>query len=97
MVLIAAAIIVIYFSVITVRILSLLLGLLLRKYFTFFKCPFFGGLHCLHPVCGLSCPATCGILVPHPGLEPMVPALEGGFSTTGSSRKSPGMCSLNLR
>ena len=44
MVLIAAAIIVaIYFSVITVRILSLLLGLLLHKYFTFFKCPFLGG------------------------------------------------------
>ena len=34
-------------------------------------------------VCGLSCPATCGILVPQPGIEPMSTALEGGFFTTG--------------
>ena len=31
----------------------------------------------------LSCPATCGILVPRPGVEPASPALEGGFLTTG--------------
>ena len=30
-----------------------------------------------------------GILVPPPGMEPVSPALEGGFLTTGSSGKSP--------
>ena len=33
---------------------------------------------------GLSGPAACGILVPRPGIEPMSPALEGGFFTIGS-------------
>ena len=28
---------------------------------------------------GLSCPAVCEILVPWTGMEPMSPALEGGF------------------
>ena len=28
---------------------------------------------------GLGCCATCGILVPHPGIEPMSPALPGRF------------------
>ena len=37
----------------------------------------------------LSFPAACGILVPWPGIEPMSPALEGGFLATGSPRKSP--------
>ena len=37
---------------------------------------------------GLSCPAACGILVPRPGIEPMFPALEGGFLTTGPPGKS---------
>ena len=32
---------------------------------------------------GLSCPVACGILVPRPGIEPVSPALEGGFFTTG--------------
>ena len=32
---------------------------------------------------GLSCPAACGILVPRPGMEPVSPALQDGFSTTG--------------
>ena len=32
---------------------------------------------------GLSCPMACGILVPQPGIEPMPPALEGGFLVTG--------------
>ena len=32
---------------------------------------------------GLSCSAACGILVPGPGIEPMSPALQGGFLTTG--------------
>ena len=39
--------------------------------------------------CGLSCPEACGILVPLPGIEPMSPALEGGFFTTGPPGKSP--------
>ena len=37
---------------------------------------------------GLSCPTACGILVPQPGMEPMSPALEGGFFTTGPPGKS---------
>ena len=46
------------------------------------------GLHCiawafLTASCGLSCSATCGILVSQPGIEPASPALEGGFLTTG--------------
>ena len=32
---------------------------------------------------GLSCSAACGILVRGPGIEPMSPALQGGFLTTG--------------
>ena len=36
---------------------------------------------------GLSCPAACGILVPPPGMEPVSPALEGGFFTTGPPGK----------
>ena len=38
--------------------------------------------------CGLSCPVTCGILVPRPGMEPTCPLLEGGFLTTGPPGKS---------
>ena len=37
----------------------------------------------------LSCPAACGILVPQPEMEPMSPALEGRFLTTGPCGKSP--------
>ena len=37
---------------------------------------------------GLSCPAACGILVPRPGIEPVSPALEGGFLNTGPPGKS---------
>ena len=37
---------------------------------------------------GLSCPTTWGILVPQPEIEPMSPALEGGFLTTGPPGKS---------
>ena len=32
---------------------------------------------------GLCCCRAYGILVPRPGIEPMSPALEGGFLTTG--------------
>ena len=37
----------------------------------------------------LSCPATCGVLAPQPGIEPASLALEGGFSTTGPPGMSP--------
>ena len=37
---------------------------------------------------GLSCPLAWGILVAPPGIESMSPALEGGYLTTGSRRKS---------
>ena len=33
-------------------------------------------------------PGACGILVPRPGIEPMSPALAGGFLTPGPPRKS---------
>ena len=33
-------------------------------------------------------PEACGILAPRPGIEPVSPALEGGFLTTGPSEKS---------
>ena len=32
---------------------------------------------------GLSCPVVRGILVPPPGMEPVSPALGGGFFTVG--------------
>ena len=38
--------------------------------------------------CGLSCPRAYGILVPQPGIEPVSPALEGRFLTTGPPGKS---------
>ena len=37
---------------------------------------------------GFSCPEACGILVPTAGIEPMSPALQGGFLNTGPPRKS---------
>ena len=37
---------------------------------------------------GLRCPATCGILVPQPGIKSASPALEGRFFTTGPPGKS---------
>ena len=36
----------------------------------------------------LSCSAECGILLPRPGIEPMFPALQGRFLTTGPQEKS---------
>ena len=36
----------------------------------------------------LSCPGTCGILVPWPGVEPASSAFQGGFITTGPPGKS---------
>ena len=37
----------------------------------------------------LSCPVACGILVPQLRLEPLSPALQGRFLTTGPPGKSP--------
>ena len=47
-----------------------------------------------------SCPVSCGILVPNPGIEPMSPALAGGFLTTeppGKSWSSHCHIALNVR
>ena len=38
-------------------------------------------------MCGLSCSAACGIVVPQPGTQPMSPALKGGFFSTESPGK----------
>ena len=38
---------------------------------------------------GLSCPQHVGILVPWPGIEPVSLELQGEFSATGPSGKSP--------
>lgn len=39
-------------------------------------------------MCGLSCPAACGTLVPRPGIELTSPTLESRFLITGPSRRS---------
>ena len=44
-------------------------------------------------MCGLSCPAACGVLVAWPGIEPTSPTLEGGFLTTGPPAKPLQGCS----
>ena len=36
----------------------------------------------------VSCLASCGILVPQSGIEPISPTLGGGFLTTGSPGES---------
>ena len=46
---------------------------------------------------GPSCPMACGILVPQLGIEPLSPALEGGFLTTGPPGKSPGFFFFLMR
>ena len=38
---------------------------------------------------GLGCSTTCGMLVPRPGIEPISPAVQGRFLTTGPPGKSP--------
>ena len=38
--------------------------------------------------CSLSCPVECGNLVPLRGIQPVSPALEGGFLTAGPPGKS---------
>ena len=37
----------------------------------------------------ISCSMAGGIFVPQPGIEPMSPALQGRFLTTGPPGKSP--------
>ena len=37
---------------------------------------------------GFSCSKACEILIPQPGIEPMFPALQGRFLTTGLPGKS---------
>ena len=46
------------------------------------------GTQALEHVGSLVAPKACGILVPKPGIEPMSPAVEGGFLTTGPLGKS---------
>ena len=45
----------------------------------------------------LSCPTACGILVPRPGIEPVSPALEDRFLTTGPPGKSPTLDVFDLK
>ena len=37
----------------------------------------------------LSCPEACGVLVPPPGIKLVSSALQDGFLTPGTHRKSP--------
>ena len=58
--------------------------------FIFFGCirPLFQCLGSVVAVQELSCLFPCETSVPQPGIEPMSPALEGGFLTTELPRKS---------
>ena len=49
----------------------------------------FGDTDSLFVAHGLSCSSACGILLPQPGIEPVSPALQGRFLTTGPPGKSP--------
>ena len=40
--------------------------------------------------CGLTGSMACGILVPRPGIEPVSPALQGGFLAAAPPGKSQG-------
>ena len=51
-------------------------------------------LNSLVAVCKLSCSTACGILVSQAGIEPISPALQGRFLTTGPPGKSPGTAAL---
>ena len=44
-----------------------------------------------------SCPLACGILVPRPGIEPVSPALEGRYFTTGPPGNSPHTLLLRVK
>ena len=55
------------------------------------------GANSVVEVRGLSCSGACGIFVPWPGIEPVSPALAGGFLTTGPPGKSLARYSYLLR
>ena len=44
-----------------------------------------------------SCPEACGILVLRPGIEPLPPALQDGFLTTGPPGKFILLCILRYQ
>jgi len=44
----------------------------------------------------LRLPTACGILFPQPGIQPVSPALEGKFLTTGPPGKSQEWTILNV-
>ena len=46
---------------------------------------------------GFSCPVACGILVLPPGIEPLPPALQDGFLTTGPAGKFMLPCILHYQ
>ena len=48
-------------------------------------------------VCRFSCPTACGILISRPRIEPVSPAMEGGFLTTGPTGKFPQGCLQSRR
>ena len=43
----------------------------------------------------LSCPRACGTLLSQPGMEPMAPALAGGFLTPGPRGRCPFILSFS--
>ena len=45
----------------------------------------------------LGCSAVCGILVTQPGIEPVSPALQSGFLTTGAPGKSQNTAFLRTK
>ena len=45
-------------------------------------------------VLGLSRPSEYGILVPQLRIKPAIPALQGGFLTTGTTREVLALCLL---
>ena len=64
--------------------IRIFLRLFLKKYLYIYLAVL--GLSCSgQPLC---CPAACGILVCRPGVEPMSPALQCRFLTTGPPGKS---------
>jgi len=76
---------------------SLLPGVVEKHFFnTFLSLLFYFGctvsslqcLDCLVAAHGLSCPVSCGILVPRPGIKPLSLALKGGLPTTRPPQKS---------
>ena len=52
------------------------------------QAPCYGTWAFLVVACRLVASWNGGVLVPLPGIEPLFPALEGGFSSTGAPGKS---------